>query len=315
MTSTHEWAKCSEAVSTRCSNSCHRVTQLVMSIAAFALGMISQSTEAGVVLQWGGPNEPIVSANQPFSGSSTVLDLSNPLNPPVGPDYYANNTGRNPVFFGAQRVDATSGMTLENQSQFVSNGTQDSLVSTVRALGVGTASNHSLYYWKREGDNGQFGFLEPNLPSVMGTIIGLNNTDPSFSPSTQVRFVLASGGNFFISEDRFAGAFQLSGLTVTNAQWFSYNPLVDITAIGPATSLPTSNLEGMGLLVSHSRTFQTTALGGRVLQPVISAFQVLGDIPDPAQIPEPVSSILFGIGLSGLVLMKRRKVDFRHESE
>ncbi|MCC5841704.1 MAG: cadherin-like domain-containing protein [Opitutales bacterium] len=224
------------------------------------------------LVQWG-PSTEIVSGfrNDTSARKDTVLSLATPSNPAVGANYYPDSAGASPVFFAtAHNSENETANHLQIANDLVAGGTPWDVVRFNFDAGAVVANDiYCLIVWTRYGSGAAgspvFGFLnggDDNTANVVLTGLsarGFVNTNTGVTAEN--RFVIRINGNFYVSED--LGGFQTSGqgantLLLSNpsgAQWFAYDPLADVRAIGSAATPPSfAGIDAVGLLAVRQST-------------------------------------------------------------
>lgn len=227
---------------------------------------------ATTLVQWG-PSTVIVAGyrNDTSARKDTVLSLATPANPAIGANYYADATGASPLFFATAHNSVNE---TTNQLQIADNLVANSVTNDAVRFNFdsgGTEQNNSycLIVWTRYGSGAPgapvHGFLNGGDDNTANVVLTALSASAYVNTNTGVisenRFVIQVGGTFYISADlgplppQGQGAGTLSIADPAQAQWFEYDPLTDVRAIGAAATPPTmAGLDAVGLFALRQST-------------------------------------------------------------
>jgi hypothetical protein len=203
-------------------------------------------------------NAPVNRYKKGDTEGSIPFSLTSPVSPAVGRSGYQ---GSNPVFYGgaAGLAAFNAGPFFRFDENFWRYAANNSLEKTV-----------FICLWKKadflNGMNAAaVGIHSISSFSVKAEVCGMGKAS--------VRFVVQTGGGFFVSEP-----FQFSknlenARTFSNpggAQWYSYDPESDLMKIGGAATPDLSDITAVGVF------FEASTSGTAAVSVVFRSFQVAG---------------------------------------
>lgn len=287
-------------------------------LTGIALLALSPVASGVVVVQWG-PDENVTGGGfginlSPNPGDPNVIDLTDPANPDPatnGGTYYPNNTNsRTPTFFytGVQNAGSLDARIINNTSPAVSDirlGMRDQDGSDGYAV-----NGANLAIWTKDGfdyatgpDHGFLNGGDANPVTLTSLSSSWTSNGGTAAGLTTFYWVIRLGNDFYATGgDSIAQSTDLAD--PASANWFSYDPLTDITDVsnaGSAAPLPNlDNLTAVGVLT----TFDHTSTGNIFINSSVE--QV---IAEGVVVPEPgVYAAIAGLGVLIFVVRRRKRL-------
>lgn len=248
----------------------------------FSLLSLFSIASAATVVSWG-PDSTIKSSGQDnlsVNNGSRAVNFGSFSSPTQGPSYYPNDTGKTPDFYGASfsilRSDGVPNPTdtIQNTTwRVVDNGGSDPdlLLNNTPNGPAGDSGYdnevHTAYIWTEN----EFLTMANSL-----TGMALANSDNGSGTSTEVRFLIRLGVDFYASEV-FGESSSLSFADPSTVTWNAYDPTTDIAdfSAGAAPLTDFTDLTAAG--------FYVTSSGGRFIRNTSSFFEVTA-VPEPSAI-------------------------------
>ncbi len=272
---------------------------LVLACALPAATCVTAS--AATIVSWGEASDIVGGfTNLSASGTGqTTISFSNGYSSPaVGANYYPNNAGKTPSFYGAGNQTTSSTETpsaTTNGTRAISNATPD----TIQFGGQNTSADTNkvvttskLLLWT----SNEFLTSDNELSGM--SLINLDNGSTVF---TQNRFVIQLGSSYYISQN--FGENPTAATTVgftdpTLVSWFDYDPTVDISAINAAAVISDfSNLTKAGFFSTGTSTAASASV---FVQNNTRFFEVTA-------VPEPTVFALVGAAAAAMLVFRSRK--------
>jgi hypothetical protein len=234
--------------------------------------------KAAAIVQWGS-SATLVSAyrNDTVARKDFILSLTVPANPAIGANYYADATAASPLFFAtAHNSEEAATVQFQIANDLVSGGlTNDVVRFNYDSGGTSANTSYGLILWTRYGSGSAgspvYGFLnggDDNSANVVLT--GLSATayvNTNTGVVSENRFVIRLGGSFYVSANlgplptQGQGAGTIVVADPTQMQWFAYDPLTDVRAIGAAATVSSfAGLDAVGLLAVRQSTQRYNSL-------------------------------------------------------
>lgn len=231
---------------------------------------------AVTIVSWGPADDIIATSGTSMTGgSSTALNLSEIRSPAVGPDYYPNNTGKTPEFYGA----AIGNFRIRGENP-----------DNIGTSGNSITENAMIVLWTKD-------LFINNGDSFDVTLSGMSSEteDNSGDNTTINRYVIRLGTDFYVSQTFDEGA--ASFTDPTTISWFNYDPTSNYTTIGSAASLSDfGNLTAVGIYIN------TTRVAPGTIQSKMVSLNV-----DAVVIPEPSWGAFTLISGIALLAYRRRR--------
>lgn len=260
-----------------------------------ALGLHGQ-----VIVSWGAAEDIVTGQVGTIGGEgSQSIDFGTPSNPTIGPGYYPNNEGKNPVFYLASYAPVTGGLDVR-----LLNGTPDEFRLAMSDNSAPQEVEGTIaLVWTKDGDGTDFGFLNggDTLPTSLVSLDATFGTNGSSVPGgSTFRWVIRLDDTFYASESSPGGP--AKSLPDPGAiDWFSYSPDSDISVFG-STAESIASFENV-TAVGFAFEFSQTSSGNIFIIPELRSFTAEG-----AVIPEPSSAFLLGaVSILGVLVYRRRR--------
>lgn len=226
----------------------------------------------------------------PVVGSGTAPGYYTPLPSDKTPNFYAAGYG---IISSDQNPNTTPTGSItwaigSGNPDVIQVGGQNTTADTNKSVTI-----TKLFMWTDAE------FLSP-LSELTG--MSLINTDNGSTVSTENRFVIQLGADYYISENFGENTGNpINPLTFSDpslVSWFDYDPTVNIATIGSSATISDfSNLSKAGFF---STSFGTSASGNVFVQNNTRMFEVTA-------IPEPSSYALFAAAIGAMAVIIRRK--------
>ena len=243
---------------------------------------------ATTLVHWGEPggDTGIVSGNQTGTDQTTYNETDED-NPAVGASYYPSATGRNPLFNVTTSTTSFS-IGIDNDAAGTSAGS-DNLIVRMNTSGV---AQQAMVSWT-DGTH-MTSLQQPYEDNLTFTIEGKRRN--SGTSALTVRFVMEDSlGQWYVSQaytELLSDDYVSLSQTAADMSWNLYTPFVaGVDSVGAASSPSFLDVNSVGYYVDHT----SAAVGGLRVR----YFQVTA-------VPEPSSTALLGLGLSSLLLRRKR---------
>jgi len=252
---------------------------------AFSLSPLSGAT----IVNWGNSSDMVDNFRAVAGEGVDALGFAQFAQPTTA-DYqaYADTPGVTADFYASAFYTSSETTGPQAISLSMGNGTPDDLRSNVNEPGATQTDNHFIMFWQ----DAQFLTGDRELESISVT------TTINTGTTTNLYYVIRLGSNYYRSSAAAApGSVSLSDPSSTS--WFDYDPTTDFSDLsGGSVSLGSfDNLTGVGFYGLN--TFISTNAATNQLRTV--SFEATA-IPEPA-----TAALLLGLGLSGLVMVRRRE--------
>lgn len=183
------------------------------------------------------------------------------------------------------------------------------LLQTTSGAGTSAMRMASAWYWEKSSFlNGADSFDSLAFANQAGSLTASfsNSGTPSTGNTRLARFMIQSGGSWFLSGDAFSGTSGTLSINAADATWHNFDP--------HSASLLFYNPSGMGSGVLGSTLTDISAIGVHVQHELFDGTinnamsHQFGSL-EAAVIPEPATvSVLLGLGALAFVLIRRRIV-------
>lgn len=271
-------------------------------LCALALTLLAPALNAAVIVSWGPATDIVTASQSMISGknSTRMVDFSSFANPAVGANYYPNNTGKTPRFYGAAFSTLAVSPTVTSGTTFsVSNGanagtppvpTNDTLFTSIN----GALNVNAAYIWRQPE------FLDGSMASSGVSLDGMTAivSDNGSGTVTETRFIIqVNNGSYYITSNFYPEG--TPTLNLLTAMWANYLPSTDFSAFGTPVTLTATDLQQVTAagLTLFSRANAST---GGTVQGRVASFQVNATIPEPA-----TASVALAAGAAGLARRRR----------
>lgn len=241
-----------------------------------------------VVVSWG-PATDIVTTNTnlTFNKDSVVVNFSQ-FSSPTSVNYYPNDAGKTPDFYGASKGFNQDG-DFNVTWRINENASGDSIWSSISNSGATQTDVHQIAIWTIDEFINAGSATEVSLVSMAA--VKQQNTGNHVT-----RFVVRLGAtDFYVSEIVTGNSPSLPDPTTVD--WFSYDPTTNFTSIGALASLAPADFQTM----TAAGVYLHNSVGGAFNQSRLMSFEVMA-------VPEPGTyALLLGVLGLGLVLVRRRR--------